>query len=814
MMPQLESIAITDFRSVRGTVTIPLRAPVILVHGGNGAGKTTIASAIELALTGELQTLERTDSQYRAHLLHRGAESGSVALSVPGLAAAHEAGGRITIGERGSKGIPLLDSTLRRFFSERCYLPQAALGRLLEIYQDPVGYQDSPLTQFVKDLLGIDHLDALIDGLQPARDLRNARKLVPEYASVEKARQEVTRALRAQTQSLSRIRGEVDEHWKSIRQSLTSLPDLVMDPSLLTQDLSALEAFLSDDPEEPQLVHFHSLQRELASIRQQFSKFSELPTAAGHASAEAELRLIRADLDAWSSRTGRRLEAAIGRLREVFPDLPSVSSTDPQIALQTALTRTERELRRCQTLIAQDDANLAKLEELGQLIQRTTDRIARADEQLGTLGKDVEGLGRAISELVPYVHDDACPLCGRDFREISVEPLAAFVAARASRLQQDAQVLQSLAQARSEASAELSMQLRDREALVSQCLAQTERAMLKGRVATLADSLRQLSAMADEATAGSDLLRRDTIARRSVSEFRARDASTLDARAALDAIARQLSEPECQLEESLPDAVKRLETALSAMQAKLTFRQQIRRRALAEWQVRRERQQELHTLEQAAEASEEAKRQLDMAYAVAERRRATAKALCQTAEETRTAIVARVFNKDLNSIWRELFVRLAPSEPYVPAFKLPRSRTEPVVAQLETVHRDGGRGGSPGVMLSSGNLNTAALTLFLALHLSIRPRLPWLILDDPVQSMDEVHVAQFAALLKTLSKQHGRQVMLTVHERPLFDYLALELSPAFDGDALVTIELDRSTEGSTVAEPHFYVWEPDRTVAA
>jgi len=48
--------------------------------------------------------------------------------------------------------------------------------------------------------------------------------------------------------------------------------------------------------------------------------------------------------------------------------------------------------------------------------------------------------------------------------------------------------------------------------------------------------------------------------------------------------------------------------------------------------------------------------------------------------------------------------------------------------------------------------------------------------------MDEVHIAQFAALLRTLSKEHGRKIIMAVHERPLFDYLALELTPAFDGD--------------------------------
>jgi hypothetical protein len=36
--------------------------------------------------------------------------------------------------------------------------------------------------------------------------------------------------------------------------------------------------------------------------------------------------------------------------------------------------------------------------------------------------------------------------------------------------------------------------------------------------------------------------------------------------------------------------------------------------------------------------------------------------------------------------------------------------------------------------------------------------------------MDEVHIAQFAALLRTLSKSHNRQIILAVHERSLFEY--------------------------------------------
>lgn len=191
-----------------------------------------------------------------------------------------------------------------------------------------------------------------------------------------------------------------------------------------------------------------------------------------------------------------------------------------------------------------------------------------------------------------------------------------------------------------------------------------------------------------------------------------------------------------------------------------------------------------------------------------------AKTVSEAAEGVRSDIVKKVFNTGLNKVWRDLFVRLAPSEQFVPAFRLPLGNGGKVDAVLETLHRSGVASGSPGAMLSQGNLNTAALTLFLALHLSVPVRTPWLILDDPVQSMDDVHIAQFAALLRSLSKGMNRQVVIAVHERSLFDYLSLELSPAFPGDSLITIEIARSFAGEAIATPRAFAFKDDRAIAA
>jgi len=150
----------------------------------------------------------------------------------------------------------------------------------------------------------------------------------------------------------------------------------------------------------------------------------------------------------------------------------------------------------------------------------------------------------------------------------------------------------------------------------------------------------------------------------------------------------------------------------------------------------------------------------------------------------------------------------------VPAFALPDAPDRPVEAILETIYRAGGKGGNPRAMLSAGNLNTAALTLFLALHLSADRQLPWLVIYDPVQSMDELHIAQFAALLRTLSKSRDRQIILAMHERSLFEYLSLELSPAFSDDRLITIELGQAPDGMTTVKYEPLIWQPDAAVAA
>lgn len=82
---QLQTLTITNFRSIKGTIFIPLNAPIILLHGANGAGKTSVLFALELALTGDIAAMRRDDRNFLRHLVHDGASSATIGFSGPGL---------------------------------------------------------------------------------------------------------------------------------------------------------------------------------------------------------------------------------------------------------------------------------------------------------------------------------------------------------------------------------------------------------------------------------------------------------------------------------------------------------------------------------------------------------------------------------------------------------------------------------------------------------------------------------------------------------------------------------------------------------
>src|ERR1700730_4287395 len=181
----LYQISLENFRSIDRKIEVRLDAPVVLIHGQNGAGKTSLLSAIELALTGAIPSMERADPDYKKQLLHQGAAEGKVVLNLTDVEEITQPL-EVKITSVAVTAPVTLSEKPRKFLSERCYLPQSALTQLLTIYQESDSRIDSLLSRFVSELLGLDRLDALEIGLDPIRHLRNGRKIAKSSDDVDR----------------------------------------------------------------------------------------------------------------------------------------------------------------------------------------------------------------------------------------------------------------------------------------------------------------------------------------------------------------------------------------------------------------------------------------------------------------------------------------------------------------------------------------------------------------------------------------------------------------------------------------------------
>ena len=789
---QLQELEVANFRSIKGAVHAPLDAKVVLVHGENGSGKTSLLAAIELALTGLVVSLRRADPSYGAQLLHRSADESRIELRTVGLPDNNCFKTLLTKTEiEQQERLPL---GLASFFTERCYLPQSLLGQLLQIYQDSDSSPDSPLSRFVNELLGLSRLDAIETGLLPVGDIRNLRKTTDRYGQVEYEKSRLER-------TLAEHRGNRETTVKAIDEALVELNRALRQLGISDQvdetSLGSVEERLVAQPEEPRLNaladqrrQVMAIQREAAASETTASQHDEFSLADAHRKANDELQNWR-----------RQFESAFSRLREriikLIPDAV-LPQTDPE-----ALHREALALLRVRKQSAADRAARAaqrakrKSEVTAELVVARKN-LATIDTEIGRIVVNSGNFAAALAELSSFVTNDFCPVCDRDFAEQIDGSLAEHVNHKIRVLTGSAERLLGLSKNRGDQQILIERLEREAAELETRQLDSKAHSALEREAAELDTLVAELDQRAEIARQGARFAAAETAARRALAEHQSRSLARTATMAALTELSATLGQPLPESIATLQSAITQLLAMLDEQTAALNLRVsarrtvgEIMRRARAEI-ARREGLDTLIESDMAAYA------RVGAALARASAIRANAQLIRAQVEAVRSRIISREFNDRLNRLWRDLFVRLAPHEPFVPAFRIPSELTLRLQPKLITTHRSGGVGGAPGAMLSAGNLNTAAVTLFIALHLTVSAQLPWLILDDPVQSMDDVHIAHFAALLRTLSKGQKRQVIVAVHDRQLFEYLRLELSPAFAGDSLLSLELSRGPNRDTL----------------
>jgi exonuclease SbcC len=532
-----------------------------------------------------------------------------------------------------------------------------------------------------------------------------------------------------------------------------------------------------------------SIRREIEAAQSATQGRTPLPPGAA---GDASRQFAR-----WEAEHGTRVGVLRQRVEALLPDLSLPS--DPERFAEEALARLRTEHKQLGARATQARADAARHAKAQDEREVTLQQRKTIDEEVGRLSSSAGSLGSALAELTSFISGDICPVCDRDFSEVSESPLSDHVHAKVRTLSASAERLLTLGRSRSEVQVTIERLDREIEALSARKLDAEALADIDRRAAIIDSVITQLDGMRETLREAGRLRAADVAARRVVNEAQSRYVTLAAARETLSAFALSIGAADLADGESFEGAAARLEKLLGTEADRLDGRLSLRRKGadhISAIRAALARRQEIDaSIAIDTRSRQRAERALEQGRAL----RDQGNAIRTVVDKVRSAIIRREFNDRLNRLWRDLFIRLAPGEPFVPAFRIPESATQRLQPKLITEHRDGGEaGGTPGAMLSAGNLNTAALTLFIALHLAVSKELPWLILDDPVQSMDDVHIAHFAALLRTLSKEHGRQVTIAVHDRQLFEYLKLELSPAFPDDSLLTLELSRGPRRDSV----------------
>jgi DNA repair exonuclease SbcCD ATPase subunit len=169
-----------------------------------------------------------------------------------------------------------------------------------------------------------------------------------------------------------------------------------------------------------------------------------------------------------------------------------------------------------------------------------------------------------------------------------------------------------------------------------------------------------------------------------------------------------------------------------------------------------------------------------------------ATALDKAAHVAAQRIVDRALQR-LAPNFAEVYDRLAPH----PTFTELRATQDIYYGKNQVLPEvwDPARGvrGNPALVLSEGQLNVVALSYFLGLALSAGPAaLPFLVLDDPLQTMDVLSVLGFADLCRRI-REH-RQLLVTTHDRRFAALLGRKLAPRELGTRTILHEFEGWTE--------------------
>lgn len=87
---------------------------------------------------------------------------------------------------------------------------------------------------------------------------------------------------------------------------------------------------------------------------------------------------------------------------------------------------------------------------------------------------------------------------------------------------------------------------------------------------------------------------------------------------------------------------------------------------------------------------------------------------------------------------------------------------------------------NPNLFLSAGQVNILSLSIFLAKAFEYGgDTISTIFMDDPVQNLSDINILSFIDLLRTLTTEHNKQIVLSTHEEKFFRLLQNKLPPEY-----------------------------------
>lgn len=172
----------------------------------------------------------------------------------------------------------------------------------------------------------------------------------------------------------------------------------------------------------------------------------------------------------------------------------------------------------------------------------------------------------------------------------------------------------------------------------------------------------------------------------------------------------------------------------------------------------------------------------------------------------RTDLMEGFMTGQASTAFQEFFQRIAPHQAFSVRVNSARVVKNKAEVTLGAYYESDKQYEVEGIF-SQAELNACAIALFLALATTQVDHPGILLLDDPVQNMDEIHIEELGQTLKLLKDTLGWQIIIAVHDLSVFNFFKRQLYPSRQGQSLCSYTLNPSSDGTEISTDRMATFE-------